>query len=479
MPIILGGGIGGLSTAFYLLKKLGNQHQIKLFEASNRFGGWIRTDVLKTNEKVRFEYGPRTIRPKGVKGINTLELCSVLGLSADIIPISINHPAAKNRMLAVNNELCTLPSSLSAAFKTLPPFKKPLAYALIHDMKNKYRGDLLTDDSMYNFIERRFGTEIAKYLISSMICGICAGDAKEISVKFLMKELFDYEQQHGSVTMGFLRSFFKKTDDKPQNTNVEKVKCALAERSKTEHWSIYSLNNGLELLPNKLTEHLKDNSVALNLNAKCESITFYGNSAIVSVNGIEYKTNCLFSSLPSFETGRLLHNQHPQLAKELETIRYVDVAVVNLQFAGNNLLPSPGFGFLVPPSEERPILGCIYDSCCFDMGENTVLTVMMGGKWFRQKFNDNISHAELLEIAIQQIQSILKIKQMPNECQVNVLRNCIPQYVVGHYDRVARISKYIAEHKLPLKLCGSAYDGVGVNDVIYLSKQAVDSVKIV
>lgn len=470
MSIVLGGGISGLSAAYYLLKHANNAP--KLFEASSRFGGWIKTDVSSADQKVRFECGPRTLRPKGIKGLNTLELCSELGLNNEIVPITSKNPAAKNRLLAVNNELCLLPSSLMGMFRTVPPFTKPLIYGLIRDFNHGYAGQKLTDDTIYNFTERRFGTEIAKYLISSMICGICAGDAKEISVKFLLKDLFEYEQEHKSVVMGI----YKKTLDKLSSKNKKTaVNCDLVKRSVAEQWSIYSMNDGLEKLPKTLSSHLKSNGAQLNKNAKCEGIEFNSNGANVTINGKSYETDCLISSLPAFEIGKLVQKQHPQLANDLLAIPYVDVAVINLQFTGNNLLKKPGFGFLVPPVENLPILGVIYDSCCFDMGENTVLTVMMGGKWFRERFG-NGDEKDLYEKAIEQIRQILNIQQKPDAFKVNILRQCIPQYIVGHFDRIERIMNYIDHNKIPLKICGSAYDGVGVNDAIYSAKVAVESI---
>lgn len=474
MSIVLGGGISGLSAAYYLLKQPSLSHAPKLFEASNRFGGWIKTDVSSADQKVRFECGPRTLRPAGEKGFNTLALCSDIGLINDILPIKSSHPAARNRQLAVNNQLYSLPSTFLGFLRTKPPFTKPLIYGLMHDLKHSYTGEPLTDDTIYNFFERRFGTEIAKYLISSMICGICAGDAKEISVKLLMKEFFEFEQKHSSVTKGI----FKKTVDRFANRNARSKPieiCELAKRSLVERWSIYSMNDGLEKLPKTLSNHLKSNGVELNKYSKCEDIEFGSNGATVTINGKSYETECLVSSLPTFEIGKLVKKQHPRLADELLAIPYVDVAVVNLQFSGKNLIKEPAFGFLVPPIENLPILGVIYDSCCFEMGNNTVLTVMMGGKWFKERFG-NGNENDLYEKAIEQIRQILKIEQKPESFKVNILRKCIPQYVLGHFERVERIKNYIEQHQLPLKLCGSAYDGVGVNDVIYSAKIAVESI---
>lgn len=106
--------------------------------------------------------------------------------------IPSSHPTAKNRMIFVNGKLHTLPSSLPQLFSTQPPFSKPLAAALLHDISAQKK--TLDDESIYSFVERRLGRELAEYAISPMICGICAGDAKQISVKFLMKSLFEWEQ---------------------------------------------------------------------------------------------------------------------------------------------------------------------------------------------------------------------------------------------------------------------------------------------
>lgn len=151
----------------------------------------------------------------------------------------------------------------------------------------------------------------------------------------------------------------------------------------------------------------------------------------------------------------------------------MDVALVNLQYDGDDLLQRPGFGFLVPPSENLPILGVIYDSCCFPQSGKTVLTVMMGGAWFAERLGVQPTNKQLYDIAVQQVADILGIGRRPQTGRVHVLQQCIPQYVVGHRDRVGRIREYIREHRLPLTLCGAAFDGVGVNDVIYSARLAV------
>lgn len=466
---VLGGGISGLSAAYYLSF---NQPRVKvkLYEAASRFGGWIQTE--KTDDGCIFEAGPRTIRPKGLPGNKTLELIESLGLKKKIVPIRSNHVAARNRMIYAKNELCLLPNDINGAIKTIPPFSKPLYKAGLKDFFGGKSKVPLNDESIYDFAARRFGKEVADYLISSMICGICAGDAKQISVKFLMKNIFLKEQKYGSVIRGLLFDLLLNGTERIKPPSFDP--CDLYQKAKHEKWSIYSLVGGLETLPRTIVEKLNDKlDISLNLNANCERLKFEtGGPVQVTVNGNVYSTNHIISSLPSFRLAQLLDRQHPQLADELKMIKSVDVAVINLYYE-SDLLEQEGFGLLVPPIENLPILGIIFDSCCFDMNGRTVLTVMCGGRWFEKWFGSNPTEAKLLEVATEQVRKILKIQEQPDKYKVNILKSCIPQYVVGHHDRVEWIRQYIQDKKLPLSLCGSSYDGVGVNDVILSAQNAV------
>lgn len=468
MAAILGGGLGGLSTGYYLLKNnLNNNNNLKLFllEATNYCGGWIKS--IRTEDYI-FEQGPRTIRPKGVTGQNTLNMMQDLGLSEHILPITSNHPAAKNRMIYVKNNLHILPSNLLSVFQKNEPFSKPLIYALFNDIKSPQKE--LSDDSIYNFVERRFGKEIADYAISPMICGICAGDAKEISVKFLMKTLFEWEQNHGGVVKGLMKTMF--TTKSNENLEVSD----LAKRAQEEKWNVYTIKGGLETFPESLHKYLVENKVEVNIDTKIEEIEFIDSSTVSlkKADGNELKANHVYASLPAFSLSPLVKKQHPQLAHKLSEIPFVTVGIVNLYFDSSKSLIDPAFGFLVPPIENSPILGVVFDSCCIPDQKGTVLTVMLGGKWFKERFGDNVKNNDLLAIAVKEISRILNINDQPAAYNVNILKQCIPQYLVGHYERVDSIRQYIQDNNLPISLVGCSYDGVGINDVIYSAKTQVD-----
>ncbi|KAF2882243.1 hypothetical protein ILUMI_23936 [Ignelater luminosus] len=464
--IVLGGGIGGLSAAYYLRKKLPHE-QIILIEGSSRTGGWIKSS--RQVEGYIFEQGPRTLRLQGPKGENTLKLIDELNLGSLIKPIPSNHPAAINRMIYANGKLYSMPSSFWSIFKKTPPFSKPIVRYLLNDLTAPAKVIPERDESIYSFAERRFGKEIADYAISPLICGICAGDAKRVSVKFLMENLFDSEQRYGNISKGILYEVLFARNRKPKVIETD-----LFKRAKKEKWSVYSLSDGLETLPMRLEQALRKNNVDIKLNLSCAAVEFYKSKVqIYTSSGDKILTNHLISSLPAHVLGNLLVG-HTKLKQLLQSITCVNVCVINLHFK-KKVLNTEGFGFLVPPKENIPILGVTFDSCCFPHGEGTVLTVMMGGYWFDKYFGNNPTESDLLQTALNQIQTILGISEKPDTHKINILPNCIPQYVVGHNNKVDLINKYITANHLPLSLCGSSYYGVGINDVIMSAKNVIDN----
>ncbi|XP_065206015.1 protoporphyrinogen oxidase [Planococcus citri] len=458
--VILGGGIGGLSAAHYLLKN--TKHKILLLEASSRLGGWIRSE--KQDNGLIFEQGPRTLRPKGESGANTLNLIEDLKLSDQLKPILPSHAASKNRYVYVNGKLHALPSSFSAIFKKLPPFSKPLINALVHDYKSPIKR--IDDESIYDFVERRFGKEIADYAISPLICGVCGGDAKRISVRFLMKDLFDKEQNYGYVLKGLLWQLFQKKQRYHRGDLAKKAQ-------RKEKWSSYAFQNGMEVLPQTLAEEIEKSNVTVMKDSPVVKLSF--KKKVISTEKEEIPFEHLISTIPSYTVGKLVRDEHYPMSKELLKIPYASIITVNLAYS-KKLLNIDGFGFLVPPSEQLPILGIVFDSCYAPFEDWTVLTVMMGGHAFNSFFKDNCSEDYVLKTATKYVADILKIQSSPDVYKINVLRDCIPQQTIGHYHRVDSIESYAEFYNLPLYLVGTAYRGTGINDTILSAKNAAQSI---
>lgn len=369
-----------MSAAYYAANEA-RLASVVLLEASDRVGGWIRS--RSTPSGAIFEQGPRTIRPQGPAGMNTLDMVEDLQLTDKLIRIGNSHPIAKNRMIYSEQALHMLPTSLKGLFKTISLLDRPLVSCLWTDLT----APRITkeDESIYSFVQRRLGRDIADNIISPIICGVCAGDARQISVNFMFKSQFEAEQKHGSIVKGLLANRLKKlfprskskgtrNEDEP----VEDSRLSLARVARLENWAIWGLRGGLEQLPLALVDNLEKRGVKIRRSAKCERLTFKADRVEVSANGEAVREySRVISSLPARNLAELLQEQHPELSAELRAIPWVTVAVVNLEYRGD-VLPLQAFGFLIPPKENLPLLGVIFDSCMAPEGTvaSTVRTVV-------------------------------------------------------------------------------------------------------
>ena len=125
-----------------------------------RLGGWI--DTTRHADKIIYEHGPRTVRPAGPQGANTLVLVEELGLADKVHPIAYGHPTTQNRLILVDGKLHKLPASLGSVITKLDP-KFPLISAGLNDLITPAKK--CEDDSLYDFTHRRFGAEVAEYAI--------------------------------------------------------------------------------------------------------------------------------------------------------------------------------------------------------------------------------------------------------------------------------------------------------------------------
>ncbi|XP_014259931.1 protoporphyrinogen oxidase [Cimex lectularius] len=465
MTLIIGGGISGLSAAYYLLK---HSKKAVVTEAGKAVGGWIQS-VRDEKTGLIYEKGPRTLRIKGNVGANTLSLIEEIGLGEKVRAITADRPSSKNKLIYVNGSLHYLPTEFSAFFKKVSPFSKPLITALLRDLFVKKVPK--EDESVHSFVERRFGSEIADYLTSSMLCGICAGNSKEISVKFLMPYLFDLEQKYGSVGVGFI----KETLNKKPKPKVEEFPGQLGKKSKEENWVIFGLEGGLNTFPKKLSEKVLEKGGDILLDSEVTKLTLNKNSVTYELNGKIDECGHVISSLPTTKLAPLLQHQHPWLSEQLSSIEYVSVAVVNVAYKGH-VLKYNAFGYLIPPSQELPVLGAVFDSCNLPQGDWTVLTLMMGGYWYDKFFGKESSPEFFLETALKYNEKILDIKEKPESYHCQLMKEAIPQYVIGHHEKVNKMLNYVRDKCLPISLIGSAFKGIGVNDVILSAKAAVDNI---
>ncbi|XP_054940224.1 protoporphyrinogen oxidase isoform X3 [Physeter macrocephalus] len=421
--VVLGGGISGLAASYHL-SRAPCPPKVVLVEGSERLGGWIRS--VRGPDGAVFELGPRGIRPAGVLGARTLLMVSELGLDSEVLPVRGDHAAAQNRFLYVGGALHALPSGISLTLK------------------------------------------VASLAMDSLCRGVFAGNSRELSIRSCFPSLFQAEQTHRSILLGLLLGAGR----------VPQPDSALIRQARAERWSQWSLRGGLETLPQALNTHLTSRGVSVLRGQPVCGLSLQAEGCWkVSLGDSNLEADHIISAIPASVLSKLLPAEAAPLAHALSTITAVSVAVVNLQYRGARL-PVQGFGHLVPSSEDPGILGIVYDSVAFPEQDGSPpglrLTVMLGGSWLRTlEARGSVLSQELFQKEAEKAAATqLGLKEPPSHCLVHLHKNCIPQYTLGHWQKLESATQFLAAQKLPLTLAGASYEGVAVNDCIESGRQA-------
>ena len=314
--------------------------------------------TVNTEDGAKMEMGPRSIRPVGLSGFNTLYLVEELGLSEDVIPVTVSQPAAMNRFIYANDKLNKMPNSLLSLVRTIPPFSRPILKYVYHDYVTSKNSK--EDESLYDFVSRRFDKDLANYLVDPMCRGIFAGDCRKLSVKSCFPLLHSAEEKHGSVLKGL---FVKVAAGKPKGP---KKLSNLVIKKTNEKWATFSFKNGLQQFSDGLRDAVTQNPIVeIAMDSPCTDLTFSNGKGVLTVNGDVIEADHVVSSVYANDLAKCLGKENSTLADNLSKIPAVDAVVSCMEFDGEIALPAPGFGYLTPSFENSCVLGVIYDSCTF------------------------------------------------------------------------------------------------------------------
>ncbi|TMW57381.1 hypothetical protein Poli38472_003306 [Pythium oligandrum] len=460
--VVLGGGLSGLSLAYFLRQSLRTlpvqvPTRIRVLEASGRAGGWVQTaqrgDFL-------FEDGPRGFRPSR-NGAEMLRLVEQLDLKKEMRAVDA---AAKSRYVLRNGQVEKLPTSVKEILTW--PLTLDVVKAGIHEVFTAPTTQ--EDETIYNFIARRFSPVVAERLLDPVASGIFGGDIGQLSVRACFRLLWDLEQQHGSVVRGML--FGKSSGD---GTLLDgSIKSDFIRQH--ENSVSVSFKDGMSTLIRALeAEIANDDASDVLLNTKVAQIesTTTGNFTVHTESGEKINATHVFSTLPSFQLTPAVEKAFPDLAETLKTIRFVSMGTVHVGF-NDAVLKSDGFGYLVPTCEKERVLGVIFDSNAFPSQNaethtlQTRLSVMCGGAHFPEI--EQITKDEFEGLALEGIGRHLGIRETPDYVHSVVLRNCIPQYHVGFHKTLAKIESQLAPG---LQLGGNSFYGIGLADCVTRSKE--------
>jgi protoporphyrinogen/coproporphyrinogen III oxidase len=457
--VVIGGGIAGLSAAYYASKY--PDVQVILLESGPRWGGKIITDRVSLDQgQFIIEGGPDALlasKPWGVA------LCKELGLSDRL---QGTNPHKKNTYVLNRNRLLPLPDGLAMMIPT--NIEAVLKSRLVSWFGKARMGlDVLLpakalngDESLGAFVSRRLGREAYENLIEPLMSGIYAGDGDQLSLASTFPYLRDLELKYGSLARGALKMRAQSNGRSVQGSRS----------------TFLTPRTGLAEIVEKLIEQLTSNGVDLRLNAKALRITNDRSHYAVELESDEtLKADSVILATPAFVSGTLLAWLDPALAADLQSIPYASTATVSLAYKqGDVPRDLDGYGYVIPRREGRRALACTWTSTKFPhrVPEGyALLRVFIGRAGQDVPWNEN----ELLELAKEELKLTLGITSTPLLHCVFLWDKAMPQYNLGHPEILKRIDDTLKKYP-GLALAGNGYRGIGIPDCIHSGELAVEKV---
>lgn len=453
--VIIGGGISGLATAYYLqqgARAQGLPLHIHLLEASDRLGGVIHT-VREHGFIV--EGGPDCIlsfKPAGVG------LWKELGLEEEIVGTSREHQGS---YVYSRGALHPLPEGLTLM---IPSKLGPLFRTRLISWPGKLRAgmDLLWsrrtnshDISVAEFITAHLGREVFERIVEPLFAGIYAGDARTLSLAATYPQLLAVEHEHGSLLRGLLliRRKHRHGDG----------------HARPARWTPFvTLRRGLAQMVDVLQDRLED--VHIHLNTRANALFRVENNGpalwrIRTEGGQDILADAVVVATPAYVAAQLLRDTSPALAASLAEIPYASTVTVSLAFRREEVNhPLNGYGFVVPRVEGRRLLACTWTSSKFPHRAPVGRALF---RCFLGRAGDddvvNLPDDRLTALVLDELHTIMGLDARPEHVWIFRWRRALPQYTVGHRERLRAIKRSLAD--LPnLHLIGNGYKGVGVPD---------------
>jgi protoporphyrinogen/coproporphyrinogen III oxidase len=460
--VIVGGGISGLAAAEHLTRQE-PRPRVTLLEASARLGGHIRTE---RRDGFVMEAGPDVLLAAKPAAI---ELARRVGIGDRLIGTS---PRARGSYIWTRHGLVRMPEGMTGL---VPSRARPFITTSLLTPADKVRVGIEyfipprrdeADESVESFVVRRLGKGMYERFAEPLLSGISAGDGSRLSMATMFPQLRALEREHGGLVRGMLAS----RRAAPQRSN-----------GGTPASAFLSFPGGLAELVDAVTRTIEARSrtggiTELRTSAAVRSIArnIAGDGfALELFTGETIVADAVLIAAPAFAASRLLEGIGPALSQRLAEIEYESTVTVSLAF-GSARVPRAldATGYVVPRDLGRPVLACTWASAKFEHRAPqgySLFRVFLGGA--KRRIPEHASDEDLRELATREMHDVMGIRSTPVLCRVDRFDRAMPQYHVGHLDRVATIQSLAAG--IPgLYLAGAAYGGVGIPDCVSSGERA-------
>ncbi|HEV7278657.1 MAG TPA: protoporphyrinogen oxidase [Pirellulaceae bacterium] len=464
---ILGGGISGLAAAFEL-QKANDQTPAEaiaydLLEAGDELGG-----ILQTEQRDGFVI-ERAADMFSVREPWARDLCRDLGLESDLLGTNERYRRA---FVVRRGKLHPVPEgfTLLAPSKWWPIAKSPLLNVpgKLRMAAERFvrRRDSDEDESLASFSRRRFGSEAYERLIQPLIGGIYTADPEKLSMLATLPQFVEMERSHGSIVAATLAK--PKTPAGREGTA----------ESGARYGGFVAPKGGMRELIQRIAAALPAEAVHRRTAVAAVTQDDDGAWTIELADGRRETYDAVVLATPSHVAAKLLAEAKPELSSALNQITHASAAIVVAGYRKSQIArPLDGFGLVVPHVERRKILAGSFASVKFPgrAPDDAVLTRTFVGGALQPELLER-DDAEIAELVRRELAELLGVQGEPLFAEVVRWNRTMPQYHVGHLDRVAAIERLV-EQSPGLAVAGNAYRGVGIPFCIRSGQQAASRVR--
>jgi oxygen-dependent protoporphyrinogen oxidase len=468
--VIAGGGIAGLAAAFRLQQRA-PELTVTLVESEPRLGGKIVTERV---DGFVIEGGPDTFLSYKPRGVG---LCRELGLTERLH--GTNQQLRRTYVMR-SGRLYDLPEGLTGL---VPSRFGPMARSGLISPLGKLRMGLEylvparrdeTDESLADFVTRRLGRELYDRMIEPLLSGIYAGDGEQLSLAATFPQLREYERAHGGLIRGMLAARRRAPGANGAGPN------GAAPDGAAPRWSAFvtptsGLAEIVEALVARLSgwADLRTGTRAVGLASRWDAPGY----SITLDRGAPLVADALILATPAYASAALLGGLDDVLAGALRAIPYVSTATVTLAYPLSDVpRPLDGYGYIIPRAEQRAILACTWTSTKFPHrapeGWGLIRAFIGRGGQEGALAGDDES---LIALVCAELRAVLGVSAAPRLARVFRWPQAMPQYTLGHLERLATIEARLAGRPR-LALAGNAYRGIGVPDCILSGECAAERV---
>jgi oxygen-dependent protoporphyrinogen oxidase len=412
------------------LQQFGPAVSFAVLDSADRVGGCVRTD---RRNGFTVECGPNGFLDTKP---TTVQLARDVGLAEQMVPAS--DAAARNRYLFLGNGLERLPGSLPDLLRS--PFLSVRGKLELLAEPFRRRRRQPGPETVAAFARRRAGREAADVFADALVTGIHAGDPALLDVRAAFPRLVALEAEHGSIVRGMMR----------------------AAKHKQPRGRLWSFQDGMQTLTDTLRDRLPGPPV---LGAQVRRIERRTNGWTVIADGKDrWEADAVVLTCPAFAQAEMLADLDPELAGLIGGIKYNRVAVVALGYKAAEVPPADGFGFIAPQRLRRDLLGVQWCSSTYPdrAPAGMVLWRALCGGWNRPEIV-GLPDEKLVAAVRAELRTAQGVTAEPVFVHIVRWENAIPQYLLGHPERVAAIEERAGRYP-GLVLGGNAYRGVALND---------------